>query len=85
MKHMKVLNIPISLAIKSYLKITQISWGLNMLLSRVDLREHRYEANHNALQCGEKRSLRSLRLSYANTAAQAKRIMANVLTKVVLP
>ena len=74
-----------SLAIKFYLKITQICRGLNVLLSCVDLREHRYEANHNTLQCEEKlKKFKEFKIIW-NTAAQAKRIMANVLTKVVLP
>ena len=59
-----------------------------MFLGRVDLREDRYEADHDTLQCKEKlweELLDNIIINVCSTAAQAKRIMENVLTKVVLP
>ena len=72
----------ISANVQNYLKITEIRGGLNVFCCGIDLREDTYEAVNTSLQSQE-----NSRLIWLNvfTAAQAKRIIANVRTKVVFP
>ena len=72
----------ISANVQNYLKITEIRGGLNVFGCGIDLREDTYEAVNTSLQSQEKSKLIWLNVF---TAAHAKRIIANVRTKVVFP